>query len=474
MALESLTRMLVPPSGPAIGGMEDFKRELGEEIDAMVRERLGAAAVFVLTVTLGLTFLEWLGSSPLLSRDQFAIRSVIVAASFGVLVALRSRHVNGRGVQAAILLVGLTQISVAAVSVLRGSTDINAGLALVLTLVAAALFPWGWPRQLLVTANAISAVYWNVFLIGSWPTATFSAPDFAVGFVGFIASIFVAQQLRAWLERSTIETLRVRRAQLERERLLVRLEAINRELERFVYTVSHDLKGPLITLRGFANLLREDLQAENPARAVEDAEQIDRAAERMARLLEDLLALSRVGRVADPTETVSMSDLAADVVVALEGPIAEAGGTVEIEEGMPRVLVDRVRMGEVLQNLVENALKFRKPGTAAQVRVGLAGIEGEDLVFAVSDDGVGVDEAYHDKVFGLFDRLNPDVPGTGVGLALVRRIIDVHGGRVWLESGGEGCGATVKFTLPRAPGEPWPPGIGDDDEPASEGSHAGT
>lgn len=430
--------------------MNEFEKELEKTIEEIVAERLGATAVFVLTVTVGLSILEWIGSGPLFSSAQFAIRSVIVAASFGVFVALRGRHIVGKTIPTAILLVGIIQVSVAAISVLRGSTDINSGLALVIALLTAALFPWGWQRQALVTANAILAVYWNVFLIGSWPTATFSAPDFAVGIVGFAGSIFVAHQLRIWIERSTREEIRLRYARLERERLMARLEAINRELESFVYTVSHDLKGPLITLRGFATLLHKDLASGDATRAGEDAEQIDAAADRMAQLLEDLLALSRVGRVADPNDRVSLTEIAQDVAVNLEGPIAEAGGTLTIEEDMPEVLVDRVRIGEVLQNLIENALKFRNPEQAPKIDIYMEGHSEETPVFVVRDDGTGVAPEHQEKIFGLFDRLDPEVPGTGVGLALVRRIIDVHGGKVWMESEGEGKGAAFKFTLAAA------------------------
>lgn len=234
----------------------------------------------------------------------------------------------------------------------------------------------------------------------------------------------------------------------ERERLIKELEQKNAELERFTYTVSHDLKSPLITIKGFLGMLEQDARDGNIERMTSDIERIANAADRMKELLDEVLELSRIGRVVNPAEWVDLAELSRETVDLLSGPLDERGAEVDVAQDLPTVFGDRVRLREVIQNLVENAIKFLGDEPQPCIEVGWRDQDGAPAVY-VRDNGVGIDPRYLDKVFGLFEQLDPTHQGTGVGLALVHRIIEVHGGRIWVESEGIGHGTTFYFTLPR-------------------------
>jgi len=245
-----------------------------------------------------------------------------------------------------------------------------------------------------------------------------------------------------------------KRAEAEREALIRELEAKNAELERFTYTVSHDLKSPLVTIRGFLGFVERDALAGHHERLQIDLRRIDEATDRMATLLDELLELSRVGRVVNPPEAIPFGELAADAAALLAGPIAERGVSIRIEEGLPTVWGDRTRLLQVVQNLLENAVKFS--GDQPQPRVEIGARAGSPPLLYVRDNGVGVEASQHERIFGLFDKLDAKSPGAGVGLALVRRIVELHGGRVWVESDGPGGGSTFFLNLPAPPVPPGP------------------
>jgi signal transduction histidine kinase len=240
--------------------------------------------------------------------------------------------------------------------------------------------------------------------------------------------------------------LRVHEEQLRAER--ADLAAKNAELERFTYTVSHDLKGPLVTVRGFAGLAATDLAAGDPGRARQDLGRIVAAADKMHRILEDLLELSRIGRVVHPPEDVALGEHAREAVELVKAQPGRGDFAVDVAADLPVVRADRRRLLEALQNLVENAAKFTAGERDPRVTIG-SRQDGPDTVFFVKDNGRGIEPRFLEKVFELFEKLDPAVEGTGVGLALVRRIVEAHGGRTWAESEGPGRGATFCFTLPR-------------------------
>jgi signal transduction histidine kinase len=242
------------------------------------------------------------------------------------------------------------------------------------------------------------------------------------------------------------------RVETEREALIRELEAKNVELERFTYTISHDLKSPLITIRGFLGLLEKDAVEGRLDRLRDDIGRMTSATDTMQNLLHELLRLSRVGRIISPSERVSFATIAGEAAGLVRARLEERGGRLEIEDGLPEVLGDRVRLVEVVQNLLENAAKFAGHASTPVVTVGSRpGGTGSPPVLFVRDNGIGIEPRFHEKVFGLFEKLDPRAEGSGVGLALVRRIVEVHGGRTWIESAGRGHGTTVCLTLPLPP-----------------------
>jgi PAS domain S-box-containing protein len=242
------------------------------------------------------------------------------------------------------------------------------------------------------------------------------------------------------------------RAESEREALIGELEAKNVELERFTYTVSHDLKSPLITIMGFLGFLEQDVLAGNVERVKADIARITDAANRMQRLLNELLELSRIGRLTTPSQEVSMGELAREAVNTVAGRLTARGAQVEIapallQSGGPTVYGERPRLLEVLENLVDNAVKFMGDQPEPRIEIGVRR-DGKETVFYVQDNGIGIDPRHHDEVFDLFKKLSTEIEGTGAGLAIVKRIVEVHGGRIWVESEGDGQGSTFFFTLP--------------------------
>lgn len=237
-------------------------------------------------------------------------------------------------------------------------------------------------------------------------------------------------------------------AEAERERLMTELAAKNTELERFVYTVSHDLKSPLVTIVGFLGYLENDLEKGDKDSLRKDVARIYGAAFKMRDLLKDLLELSRIGRMMNQVEEISMNSLVKEAIELTEGRLQERGIEVYVEPGLPMVYGDRKRLVEVLQNLIDNAAKYMGKQLSPAINIGQTGLENGKPIFYVRDNGIGIAPEYHEQVFGLFNKLDPALEGTGVGLALVKRIIEFHGGRIWVESEA-GNGATFYFALPQ-------------------------
>jgi two-component system, LuxR family, sensor kinase FixL len=229
------------------------------------------------------------------------------------------------------------------------------------------------------------------------------------------------------------------------------LRETNLELEQFVYTFSHDLKSPLVTTMGFVGLLKEDIAAGRTDEVEDSIARIERAAHRMSALIEDLLQLSRVRRMRYQLEEIDVSNVLREIVEDLAGRLQSAGVRLEIQEDLPRVVADRGRVMEVFENLLINAIKYgRRPDEAPVVAVG-AETTDDGVEFFVSDNGPGIDPKYHERIFGLFQRLDNKQEGTGIGLTIVAKIMQVHGGRVWVESQ-PGDGATFRVLFPNEKG----------------------
>lgn len=227
-----------------------------------------------------------------------------------------------------------------------------------------------------------------------------------------------------------------------KEKLLERLAAKNDELERFAYTVSHDLKSPLVTIRGFLGLLQKDLSSGRAERVDKDVAAIERATNQMQRLLDDLLDYARMDHGADQRRPVCMATLSREVQELLSGRAVDSGIEVTVQSDLPTVFGQPVLLRMVWLNLLDNALRYAE----RRVEVG-ARQHPEGWHFCVGDDGPGLATDLHDKVFGLFETLDAESGGTGIGLASVQRAIEMHGGTVWIDSE-PGSGARFWFSIP--------------------------
>jgi signal transduction histidine kinase len=167
----------------------------------------------------------------------------------------------------------------------------------------------------------------------------------------------------------------------------------------------------------------------------------------MGNLLYDLLTLSRIGRVVNPPEEIDLTLVAREALEMLDERLRVSKVTVKISPHLPVIYADRVRMREVMENLIDNAAKYM--GDQPHPRIEIGGRDnGVETVIYVKDNGMGIEPQFQEKIFGLFEKLNVDSEGTGIGLAMVKRIVETHGGRIWVESEGLGKGATFWFTLP--------------------------
>lgn len=264
----------------------------------------------------------------------------------------------------------------------------------------------------------------------------------------YIRPIWDPEESRVVRIFSAAQDITERKAvEAERTALIQDLEARNAELERFTYTVSHDLKSPLITIKGYLGYLESDAQSGNMERMKSDLARIDAAADRMNQLLDELLELSRIGRLMNPSEWVNLTELSHDALLLITGHLHNTHIQVYIAENLPNVYGDRTRLREVIQNLLDNAVKFMGDQPDPKIEVGVRPNTTPPIIY-VRDNGIGIEPHYCEKIFGLFEKIDAQSIGTGIGLALVKRIIEVHSGHIWAESEGNGTGATFCFTIP--------------------------
>ena len=227
------------------------------------------------------------------------------------------------------------------------------------------------------------------------------------------------------------------------------LEAANQELEAFSYSVSHDLRAPLRHIVGFANLLQKSAGPSLADKNRHQLEQVADSANEMSRLIDDLLAFSRMGRAQMRHERLDLQRVVEETIQQLQ-PETQGRNIVWKQARLPEVHADPAMLRQVLVNLLSNAVKYTRPRDPAEIEIGCASDSNNETVIFVRDNGVGFDMAYAGKLFGVFQRLHRDdeFEGAGIGLANVRRIIARHQGRTWAEGAVNG-GATFYFSLPK-------------------------
>jgi signal transduction histidine kinase len=269
----------------------------------------------------------------------------------------------------------------------------------------------------------------------------------------------VGMDVNRMRERILSELAAVRAANASLEARTEDLQRSNSELEQFAYVASHDLQEPLRKVASFCQLLQRRYAGRLDAKADEYIEHAVDGAKRMQALINDLLAFSRVGRTAQRREPVSCAVLLAQAWANLAADVRRTQATIEVGE-LPVVLGEASLLTAVFQNLLSNALKFRAdapPRVTVSVRR-----DNGNWLFSFADNGIGIEPEYADRIFVIFQRLHDKTtyPGTGIGLAMAKKIIEYHGGRIWLDTSAA-AGTRFCFTLPALP----------DDEPENEDTH---
>jgi light-regulated signal transduction histidine kinase (bacteriophytochrome) len=264
-----------------------------------------------------------------------------------------------------------------------------------------------------------------------------------IGYIGSCLDITEERELRESL-RELNATLEAKVAQRTSE-----LQALNQSLESFVYSVSHDLKAPLRGVEGYSRLLEEEHTAALNDEGRLFIQHIREGVSRMNKLIDDLLAYSRMERRALAQTTIALPEVLQTLLQERELDLGEHGVSVTLEAPATPVLADPDGLAVVLRNLLDNALKFSAQAQPPRITIG-GREEGNEVIVWVQDNGVGFDMKYHDRIFDIFQRLHrqEDYPGTGIGLALVKKAVQRMGGRVWAESA-PGQGATFYLALPK-------------------------
>jgi signal transduction histidine kinase len=417
------------------------KTELTETLLWVTFSALGIFLVLILSALVTGEYLHALAASvgilpiivslALIRRNAVSLPSSILAMTIIFLITWLATI--GRGIYD-IAVLAYPVILIVAGLILRGRVVLYLAILIVLCM--------GW---------LVFGAYFQIYEPLYAPQT--SLDDFFYGSIIILvagnAILRLAQNVYSSLSRAEQEIKMREKAELEREATIQQLKRKNQELDRFAIRVSHDLKTPLITLAGFLGYLERDIKAGNEERAVKDFAQIKDAAKTMGKFVDELLDLSRVGRITNPPKDVSFGEIVQDALRTTEGLLEEKQAAVEVDAFFPFVYVDRPRIVQVMQNLIVNAVKFMGDQPDPRIRIGFEEVEGRH-VFWVRDNGIGIAPENHERIFELFNKLDPNSDGTGIGLGLVKKIIEVHNVKIWVVSE-PGKGSTFKFTLQNEP-----------------------
>jgi hypothetical protein len=238
-----------------------------------------------------------------------------------------------------------------------------------------------------------------------------------------------------------------KQAEAEQKRIEDDLRRANHDLEQFAFSASHDLQEPLRSIKIYSELLRHQLDGTLTGDAQECLKYLYNSATRMEMLVRDLFSLTQVTKLEEPTGPADAGAALSSTLAALAGVIAESGARITADP-LPSLPVQPMHLQQLFQNLIGNAIKYRSPERPPAVHITAERANGH-WVFAVSDNGIGIDPEYREKIFGLFKRLhtNEEYSGTGIGLAICHRIVGRYHGRIWVDSE-PGKGSTFRFTLP--------------------------
>ena len=366
-----------------------------------------------------------------LRRDQVSLPSTILAVTIILLITWLATL--GQGLYD-IGILGYPVILIVAGLVLRGRVILSLAFFIILCI--------GW-----LTFGNYFGLYDLDPILQTYPQDFFIASIIIL--VAGNAVFRLVRNVYQNLSKAEDEIEIRNKAEREREALIHQLKLKNQELDRFAVRVSHDLKTPLITVAGFLGYLEQDVKSGNQERMEKDLAQINEAAKKMGKFVDELLDLSRVGRIINSPKDVGFEEILTEALNASDGILKAKQVQVEIDPIFPFVHVDRSRVVQVMQNLITNAVKFMGDQTQPIIQIGFEEIDGEHI-FSIKDNGMGIAPGDHERIFELFNRLNPEIDGTGIGLGLVKRIVEMHHGKIWVESS-PGNGATFKFTLARAP-----------------------
>ncbi len=248
-----------------------------------------------------------------------------------------------------------------------------------------------------------------------------------------------SKPLKELLLQKKLEDERQARDQIQKSKQ--EIEEKNQELETLLYSVTHDLRTPVVSISGFASLLLEDYQDKLDQEALTYLQRIKSNTRHMEKLILDLLELSRVGRVPFNPEAVQVKELLQEVLIGYQQTLEKKKIKIMVQDDLPTIYCDHYKMAQVFSNLISNAIKYiGDDNPNPQIDVGLKH-QDAGYLFHVKDNGIGIDLKYKDKIFQVFQRLDViHTEGTGIGLAIVKKIVEKHAGRVWLESApGQGC-----------------------------------